>query len=92
VVMMLRRTDPARHRTFRTPFLWFVGPATLLGCLFLFLNLPTAAMLVLPVWTAIGLAIYFLYSRNNSHVGRGLIEVHELDPDAPPLPVPPIRD
>ncbi|MEX1252401.1 MAG: amino acid permease [Hyphomonas sp.] len=92
VVMILRRTDPARHRTFRTPLLWFVGPATLLGCLFLFLNLPAAAMLVLPAWTAIGLAIYFLYSRNHSHVGRGLIEVHELDPDAPPQPVPPIRD
>lgn len=83
VVMMLRRTDPDRHRPFRTPALWFVGPATLLGCLFLFLNLPYSAMLVLPVWTAIGLLFYFLYSRRNSHLGRGLVEVHEMDKDAP---------
>jgi basic amino acid/polyamine antiporter, APA family len=83
VVMLLRRSDPSRHRAFRTPLLWLVGPATLLGCLFLFLNLPAAAMIVLPVWTAIGLVIYFLYSRGNSHVGRGLIEVPELDKDAP---------
>ncbi|MFN4098117.1 MAG: amino acid permease, partial [Sphingomonas sp.] len=43
VVMLLRRSDPSRHRAFRTPLLWLVGPATLLGCLFLFLNLPAAA-------------------------------------------------
>ena len=39
---------------------------------------------------AIGLAVYFLYSRNRSHVGRGIIDVHEDDPDAPGNPVPPV--
>ena len=41
-------------------------------------------------WGAIGLVVYFLYSRSRSHVGRGLIEVHELDADAPPASVPPM--
>ncbi|MFN3511327.1 MAG: APC family permease, partial [Tsuneonella troitsensis] len=74
-VMVLRRTDPTRKRTFRVPGLIIIGPLTILGCLFLFLNLPSAAMLVLPVWTAIGLVVYFAYSRRNSHLGRGIVEV-----------------
>ena len=74
-VMLLRKTDPDRKRDFRTPALWFVGPATIIGCAFLFLNLPFEAMLVLPIWTAIGLVIYFAYSRGNSHLGRGIVEV-----------------
>ncbi len=41
-------------------------------------------------WAAVGLVVYFGYSRSRSHVGRGSIEVHETDSDAPPQPVPPI--
>ncbi len=85
-VLILRRTEKNRHRPFKTPLIWLVAPATIAGCLFLFFNLPTAAMLVLPVWGAVGMVIYFLYSRSRSHLGRGLVEVHEDDPDAPPVP------
>ncbi len=83
-VMMLRKSDPTRKRLFRVPGLAIIGPLTVIGCVFLFLNLPTAAMLVLPVWTGIGLLIYFGYSRGRSHLGRGVVEVHEDDADAPP--------
>ncbi|MDR6787537.1 APA family basic amino acid/polyamine antiporter [Sphingomonas sp. BE138] len=76
-VMILRRTAAQHPRSFRTPALWLIGPLTILGCVFLFFNLPTAAMLVLPIWGAIGLVIYFGYSRRNSHLGRGIVEVHE---------------
>jgi APA family basic amino acid/polyamine antiporter len=78
-VMLLRRRDPTRERKFRVPALWLVGPLTMIGCLFLFFNLPRDAMLVLPVWTAIGLVVYFGYSYRNSHLGRGLVEVHEAE-------------
>ncbi|WP_260483242.1 amino acid permease [Sphingomicrobium flavum] len=74
-VMLLRKQRPDFKRSFRTPALWLIGPATVLGTAFLFLNLPAAAMMVLPVWTAIGLVIYFLYSRPRSHLGRGIVEV-----------------
>jgi APA family basic amino acid/polyamine antiporter len=45
-------------------------------------------MLVLPIWGAIGLVIYYVYGYSRSHVGRGLIEVPEaelnkLEPDVP---------
>ncbi len=87
-VMMLRRTDPARKRSFRVPALWLIGPLTIAGCIFLFVNLPTNAMLFLPIWGVIGLFVYFLYSRGNSHLGRGIVEVHEDDYAdlEPPIP------
>ena len=74
-VMLLRKKEPNRERPFRTPGLFIVGPLTIAGCLFLFLNLPLEAMVVLPVWTLIGAVIYFGYSRSRSHLGRGVIEV-----------------
>ncbi len=79
-VMMLRKTDPNRERLFRTPMLWLVGPATIAGCIFLFLNLPFEAMIVLPAWGAIGLVIYYLYGYKASHLGKGIVEVPEDDP------------
>ncbi len=86
-VMMLRKSEPNRVRSFRTPALWLVGPATIVGCIFLFLNLPLEAMIVLPAWGAVGMVIYYLYGYRTSHVGRGLTEVHEADPDLPKSPV-----
>lgn len=74
-VMVLRRRDPGRARGFRVPALWLIAPLTIAGCLFLFLNLPSAAMLFLPAWTVLGLLVYFLYSRSRSHLGRGIVEV-----------------
>lgn len=78
-VLMLRKTDPERHRSFRVPGVWIIAPLTILGCLFLFLNLPSAAMLFLPGWSVLGLLIYLAYSRGKSHLGRGIVEVHEPD-------------
>ena len=76
-VMLLRRSEPDRPRLFRTPALWLIGPLTIAGCIFLFFNLPTAAMMVLPIWGLFGVVIYFAYSYRSSHLGRGLVEVHE---------------
>lgn len=78
-VMMLRKTEPNRERLFKTPALWLVGPLTIAGCIFLFFNLPFEAMIVLPIWGAIGLVIYYLYGYRKSHLGRGIVEVHELE-------------
>ncbi|MEO7177830.1 MAG: amino acid permease, partial [Allosphingosinicella sp.] len=87
-VMMLRKSARDHPRSFRTPMLWLIGPLTIAGCVFLFFNLPMAAMLVLPIWGAVGILIYFLYGYRTSHVGRGLSEVHEteLGDLQPPIP------
>ena len=63
--------------------MWIIAPLAIIGCIVLFLTLPLTAKLVLPIWGAIGLLIYFLYSRSRSHVGRGIIDVVD-DPSMQP--------
>ena len=89
-VMVLRRTDPKRHRPFRTPAVGVVAPLAILGCLYLFFSLSAYTLELFAGWAVIGLVVYFGYSRHHSHVGRGLVEVHEDDAEAPPQPVPPL--
>src|SRR4051812_2647962 len=83
-VMILRVKDPARPRPFRTPALFVVAPLSIAGCALLFLNLNVESKLLFVSWTVIGLVVYFLYGYKHSHVARGVVEVGELDPDAPP--------
>src|SRR3546814_4762093 len=70
-VLVLRKTQADRPRSFRTPFIWVIAPLTVAGCVFLFFNLPAAAMLVLPIWGVIGLFVYFADRKstrlNSSH-------------------------
>ncbi len=90
-VMVLRMKDPSRKRPFRTPAVWIIAPLAIVGCLGLYFSLPLIAILVLPIWGAIGLVVYFTYSRSRSHVGLGHDdETHEMDDDVPPMPVPPL--
>lgn len=91
-VMILRRKEPARHRPFRTPAIWIVGPLAAAGCIWLFAYLPLRTQLFFPAWAVLGLLIYFLYGYRKSHVGRGIVDVPEGHPDVPPQPVPPMPD
>jgi APA family basic amino acid/polyamine antiporter len=83
-VMVLRKKDPGRARPFRTPALFVVAPLSIAGCLLLFINLNNESKLLFVTWTVIGLIFYFLYGYRHSHVARGVVEVPELSPDAPP--------
>lgn len=83
-VMILRRRDPSRPRPFRTPAIYLVAPLSIAGCLLLFVNLNVESKLLFVSWTAVGLVIYFLYGYRNSNVARGIFDVPELSPDAPP--------
>jgi APA family basic amino acid/polyamine antiporter len=92
-VLMLRSRDPGRVRSFRVPGVWIVAPLTMAGCVFLFFNLPTAAMLFLPGWSVLGLAVYFFYSRSRSHLGRGIVEVvDEVGGEETMVPIHPPKD
>ena len=86
-VVVLRRTDPKRHRPFRTPWVNVVAPLAVIGSLYLFFSLSWYTLALFVGWAAVGLVVYFSYSRSHSHVGRGLVEVHEDDPDAPPMAI-----
>jgi APA family basic amino acid/polyamine antiporter len=65
-VMHLRHTRPELKRPFRMPF----GAVTpLLGivfCVYLMLSLPPVTWLRFGAWLALGLVIYFFYSRRHS--------------------------
>ncbi len=88
-VMVLRRTDPDRKRPFRAPAINILAPVAAIGCIYLFVSLSWYTIGLFVFWAVVGLVVYFAYSRSRSHVGRGIIDVHEDDPDAPPQPVPP---
>jgi len=82
-VLVMRATHPDRPRPFRAPMLWLFSPLAILGCLVLFFFLPWQAKVLFPVWSGIGLLLYFAYGFRHSHVGRGIATVAP-DKDAPP--------
>ena len=69
-VMILRVRDPARKRSFRAPLIWVMGPLAVFGCLFLFSQLSVYTEELFIGWAAIGLLIYFGYSRGHSRIVR----------------------
>ena len=78
-LLILRRKDPDRPRSFRTPAAWIIAPLTIAGCTYLYLSLPLSSILVLPAWGIIGLVIYFGYGHRHSHLGKGIVEVPDFD-------------
>jgi APA family basic amino acid/polyamine antiporter len=69
-VMILRRTQPDRARSFRTPLVWVVAPLATLGCIFLFTQLSGYTELMFFGWALIGLVVYRLYGYRKSHVAH----------------------
>ena len=65
-MMVLRRTRPDLPRVFRCPAPYVVGTLTILGCLYLIASLPVGTLIRFLIWNAIGLAVYFAYSRSRS--------------------------
>jgi len=61
-ILILRVTAPKARRQFRTPYVWFTAPAGIVICGVMMLSLGWATWIRLVIWTAIGLAIYFVYS------------------------------
>jgi len=73
-VMVLRVRAPNANRPFRTPLVWVTAPAGIVMCLFMMVFLPLDTWLRLAAWTAIGLAIYFLYSVKHAVPSRYVIK------------------
>lgn len=67
-VIVLRKTRPDAPRSFRTPFVPFTPLAGVAFSLWLLSRLPIIAWERFLIWMAIGLAIYFLYSRRHSRL------------------------
>jgi APA family basic amino acid/polyamine antiporter len=69
-VLVLRHKQPERRRAFRVPFVPVVPILAIVFCLILMASLPLESWVRLFIWLAIGLTIYFTYSRHRSEFGR----------------------
>jgi APA family basic amino acid/polyamine antiporter len=67
-IMVMRKTHPDLPRPFRTPLVPLVPILGIVWNLFLMAGLGWENWLRLIIWLAIGLAIYFGYSRHHSHL------------------------
>jgi APA family basic amino acid/polyamine antiporter len=65
-VLALRRRAPDLPRAFRTPVVWVIAPAAIVGCLYLFASLSGKTMLFFVAWNAVGLGVYLAYARRRS--------------------------
>jgi len=70
-IVVLRRTRPNAVRPFRTPLVPLVPILGAGICFVQMYALPGDTWLRLVIWMAIGIAIYFGYSRHHSKLGRG---------------------
>jgi APA family basic amino acid/polyamine antiporter len=67
-VMVLRRRAPQLPRPFATPLVWLIGPAAVLGCLYLFTSLSAKTISFFFIWNAVGVLVYLAYGRTNSRL------------------------
>ncbi|KQU55566.1 amino acid permease [Sphingomonas sp. Leaf339] len=74
-LMVLRRTAPDAARLFRCPAPYIVGTGAILGCLYLLYSLPIATLVRFAIWNALGLILYFAFSRRASLLRRGDVAV-----------------
>jgi APA family basic amino acid/polyamine antiporter len=69
-VLILRRTRPDLPRAFRTPAAPVVAVLAVALCVYLMLNLTGATWTRFLIWMALGIVVYFGYSRRHSRLGQ----------------------
>jgi len=68
-VVVLRLTQPRRHRTFRAPLFPWVPIGAILSCSYFMWKLPWITWKRFILWLGIGLVVYFCYGRRKSLAG-----------------------
>ncbi|KMS71812.1 amino acid permease [Streptomyces viridochromogenes] len=69
-VIILRKTRPDLHRSFRTPWVPVIPILSVCASLWLMINLPAETWVRFAIWMAAGFFVYFLYGRSHSRLGR----------------------
>jgi APA family basic amino acid/polyamine antiporter len=77
-VVILRKNQPGRPRSFKVPFSPITPAISIICCFGLMLGLPLETWIRFVVWLAIGLVIYSGYSRNRSPLFVSAVEKAEL--------------
>jgi APA family basic amino acid/polyamine antiporter len=65
-MLVMRQRLPDHPRLFSVPLPWLVGIVAIVGCIYLFVSLPTITKTFFAIWMAVGLVVYFLYARHKS--------------------------
>jgi APA family basic amino acid/polyamine antiporter len=65
-VLVLRYREPERHRAFRAPGGYITPVLSIAFCVLLMAGLPILTWIRFCVWLALGLLVYFSYSRHHS--------------------------
>jgi APA family basic amino acid/polyamine antiporter len=71
-VLVLRIKKPELHRPFKCPAVFIVSPLAILSCTYLIITLLGEAGKVFAIWTALSVAVYFLYSYRKSPLNKGV--------------------
>jgi APA family basic amino acid/polyamine antiporter len=79
-VVVLRRTRPDLPRAFRVPLVPLIPILSLLACVVLTLFLSVETWLRFLAWMVLGFAVYFLYGRRHSRLGRGELPAEPMPP------------
>jgi len=67
-ILIMRKSNPELKRPFKTPLVPLVPILGILVCTAMIVSLDLATLKAAGLWMAIGLVIYFAYSRRNSHL------------------------
>jgi len=85
-VIILRRTQPNLRRSFRVPWVPLIPILSMIASFVLILNLPPITIVRFIIWLALGLLMYFFYSRHKSylphHIALAEAKARDEDPDA----------
>ena len=69
-MLVLRRREPEAERTFRAPLPWVIGLGGILGCIYLFISLPSRTQLFFLGAQVIGLVLYAIYGSRAAERAR----------------------
>jgi basic amino acid/polyamine antiporter, APA family len=69
-VLLLRFQQPDIDRPYKAPWIYFVAPMGVLFNVFLMTQVRTETWHAFLIWSGIGIAVYFLYSRGKSHLNK----------------------
>ncbi|RKT07476.1 amino acid/polyamine/organocation transporter (APC superfamily) [Streptomyces sp. 3211.6] len=69
-VIILRKTRPDLHRSFRTPWVPLIPIVSMAASLWLMLNLPAETWVRFGIWMVVGLVVYFLYGIRKSRLAQ----------------------
>jgi APA family basic amino acid/polyamine antiporter len=67
-IMVLRKTHPELKRPFKVPMAWLIPSLGAFFCILQMVSLPWSTWFRLILWMLLGVAIYFIYSKKNSHL------------------------